>query len=706
MADEPFAFEPTTAMCQDVGMGRSRIAVIISASIVIAALTAPAGARESNRPLTGTPSDEGIEFVDVAAPAGFSQTSRPVANDPLLSDQPYLEEIGAVAALTGALSAPAPIGIIDNGYVRDHPDLDLEIIVGGDIACSHLTNVASIAGAFTDNGEGMSGVAPGGRLIVADRMGPSCLTVTSDWPDFLTGMADLPEDLAVVNMSFSGVYEDEESAYDASDVRAQLEAVQYATGRGVLVIGAGGNTAIRDDYDVDNFLIPANFGEVMAVGATITGTDAKAPFSVPNGIDIVAPGTDIVVADREDNGCGYVAFYCLASGTSFSAPMVSGAAALIASNRQMDNPWAIRHRLNDTARELAAGTRPDAYGSGMLNMIGALGDPVVRLEGPTRFETAEEIGREAVWETFQPGREPTHDRVVVVPGDQLEDWRVSLPALALAADPATSVVLSDGDMLSATAQREIWRILGDNRYGQRDDAEILLVGDAVSGVSPSVQETLARQYGADRVQRIGGRSPEVAAANTSVMIAAERPVSEVIIATDRDFADSLAMAPVAVTNGWPLLYVSPDRVPSETCEVLAALRPSRIHIAGGPVAVTETTEDVVGNCAGGGAELLRYDGATRIQTSIIIAEAFFAEARDVAVANAYNWPDAVLGGLMRVPIVLTANNPDGTLGLYLDRYLRLRAESSADRGIGATTYVLGGPVAINEAVEAEVVERH
>jgi subtilisin family serine protease len=114
----------------------------------------------------------------------------------------------------------------------------------------------------------------------------------------------------VVNMSFGTL----------TDTKVLRDAIDYArAGNVVLVASAGNNNTSSPQY-------PAAYPGVLAVAATDL-LDRKASFSNYGGFVFVdAPGSHIISATP---GGGYG----IASGTSFSAPMVAGMAALI---RSMD----------------------------------------------------------------------------------------------------------------------------------------------------------------------------------------------------------------------------------------------------------------------------------------------------------------------------------------------------------------------------------
>jgi subtilisin family serine protease len=114
----------------------------------------------------------------------------------------------------------------------------------------------------------------------------------------------------VVNMSFGTM----------TDAKVLREAIDYAhAGNVVLVASAGNNNTSAPQY-------PAAYAGVVTVAATDL-QDRKASFSnFGSFVFVDAPGTHIISATP---GGGYG----MASGTSFSAPMVAGMAALIRSVR-------------------------------------------------------------------------------------------------------------------------------------------------------------------------------------------------------------------------------------------------------------------------------------------------------------------------------------------------------------------------------------
>lgn len=210
----------------------------------------------------------------------------------------------------------------------------------------HGSHVAGIAAA-RDRFDGFSvrGVADGAveiynaKVIGAHRSGASYEYTAYDidtalgilWcagysfendPDFLSYYGVAPSTVPradVINLSLGGPDDDDSLAY----------AIQYAQDLGITIVASAGNT-----YG-DPILFPAAYPDVIAVGAT-DRMDAVADFSAhgtaSRDIDVVAPGVDIVSSLTVENGSEYFGLY---SGTSMSAPFVSGTVAL----QLATSPW-------------------------------------------------------------------------------------------------------------------------------------------------------------------------------------------------------------------------------------------------------------------------------------------------------------------------------------------------------------------------------
>ena len=214
------------------------------------------------------------------------------------------------------------VAVIDTGVALYHQDLSSKMVPGYNFVDDNLdtyddnghgTLVASIAAADSNNSIGVAGVCWGAMIMPVkcfDSMGDgSYLAIASG----IRFAAD--QGAQVINMSFSG----------EADSFILEDACQYAFLKGCVLVAATGN-------DGAQVLYPARYDEYcLAVGAS-NSSDQLADFSnFGPQVDVVAPGVDVFGAlyspDEPDN----IQVYGWGSGTSFAAPHVSGAAALLLS---------------------------------------------------------------------------------------------------------------------------------------------------------------------------------------------------------------------------------------------------------------------------------------------------------------------------------------------------------------------------------------
>lgn len=144
--------------------------------------------------------------------------------------------------------------------------------------------------------------------------------------------------------------------------------VNYATyNRNALVIGAAGNSAN------DVYIYPASYENVISCAATDSLDRHWAGTSYGTSVDISAPGSQ-VFSSWTANG------YFASSGTSFSAPGVAGAAALVKSKYPNLSALQIGEQLRVTADNIDTISfnlaLAEYLGSGRLNIYAALTDTV------------------------------------------------------------------------------------------------------------------------------------------------------------------------------------------------------------------------------------------------------------------------------------------------------------------------------------------
>ncbi len=367
---------------------------------------------------------------DIHAPAAWDLTTGDSAAVIAIVDTgviPYHPDLGGtVAGLSGNIwtnraEAGGLPGVDDdrNGFVDDDHGWDFvnlpsetEVWPGEDWRdqdgdpndfVGHGTGVAGLAGALSNNRIGITGTAWNARIMplragysaARNPSGEVAMAFAAPAIRYATRMG-----ATVVNCSFA-------SAWTAGLEAAVSDAVRA----GVVVVAAAGNNGgyrylpVRDDVAAvaatdqdDRLTLFSNRGEwvdVSAPGAALATTTVTRP-----GLDSLGLRQPTYVPD--------------AYGTSFAAPLVSGAVALLASWRRAQGlgqlpPEEVVLRLRETADDIAAQNPGGGYGGGRLDLPRLLtarrGSRVVHVGAPT-------VGPAVVMDVAGGGR-----RVVVVTAD-------------------------------------------------------------------------------------------------------------------------------------------------------------------------------------------------------------------------------------------------------------------------------------------------
>ena len=278
--------------------------------------------------------------------------------DPLVPDEWWRPVVGV-----SELAPPGPgvpVALVDSGVSFTHPEFvgrpDLTALnpqqpepVGG----IHGTAVASVVGAPV-NGVGLVGIYPQAVLRSYDAaIGDGTRLETSEIVNGILTAARAGK--SVINLSLGA------ESKDAAIASAVNEAVRL----GSLVVAASGNSG-----DAGNPLTyPASLPHVLTVAATDTTGQAvffssRSPF-----VDLAAPGVDIPVASAVGGA------YTTSSGTSFAAPIVSGAAAWVWTVRPELDAGQVAEILRRSARDVSPAGPDQATGYGLLDVPAALAYP-------------------------------------------------------------------------------------------------------------------------------------------------------------------------------------------------------------------------------------------------------------------------------------------------------------------------------------------
>ena len=306
-----------------------------------------------------------------------------VPNDPDYSQNWGLGKVGAIQSWEGLPSTTVSVAVVDTGCRRNHEDLaaNLDLANGANLTsdnlgdsrnfedgCGHGTHCAGIIAAVMNNGKGTVGVAPNVKIVpikVLENDGVGSIISVSLG---IKMAADIPT-VKVISLSLGG---------PGTIGRMMKEAIDYASGKGKLVVVAAGN-----ENDDAAYFSPASYEKCFCVGAT-TNTDSRAWFSnYGSAVDIAAPGLDIYSTYATTDSS-----YETLSGTSMATPFVSGLAAAIFSLNPSKTPQEVRTLIQQNADKI---TPDKAIGVGRINVFktisavsGAPGNqiPNVVLDGP------------------------------------------------------------------------------------------------------------------------------------------------------------------------------------------------------------------------------------------------------------------------------------------------------------------------------------
>lgn len=276
------------------------------------------------------------------------------------------------------------VAIVDTGIQISHPDLSSNVTPGYDFVNNdtsavddngHGTHVAGIV-ASAMNGVGNVGSSYSASLMPIKVLNESGYGYLSDVAKGIYYAAD--NGARIINMSLG-------TDYDSDTLK---EAVQYAANKGVLLVGAAGNSyGAPCSY-------PAAYSSVICVVAT--DQDNKlAGFSNVGG-ELAAPGVS--------NYSTYVnSSYTKLSGTSMASPHVAGSAALIMSVCTDCSSSEAREILRNTATDLGTVDYDIIFGYGLVNLVDAV-ESIIPEE--IEEEIPEEEKQEEDTESPTEGQEP------------------------------------------------------------------------------------------------------------------------------------------------------------------------------------------------------------------------------------------------------------------------------------------------------------
>ncbi|MFB6248253.1 MAG: S8 family serine peptidase [Salinibacter sp.] len=242
------------------------------------------------------------------------------------------------------------------------PDPSADPTKGGS---GHGTAVAGVAGASVEaRAAGVNGVAPDARLVALRAFGGDGFGQSDDIAAAIVYGASMGVD--VLNLSFGRT----------RSVPVIRDAIEYASRQGTIVVASAGNKLTDDPH------YPSDYPQVLSVLWLAEDGEGLPTFNRSQfgiGVDVGAPGSDVYTTNfpssvvQAGDDPTQEELYQSYTGSSFSAPQVAGAAALLRSVDSTLSPASVRSVLTGTAEDLADENWDHTTGAGLLNVSAALG---------------------------------------------------------------------------------------------------------------------------------------------------------------------------------------------------------------------------------------------------------------------------------------------------------------------------------------------
>ncbi len=364
---------------------------------------------------------DGLRWVE---PDRVQQLNR-VPNDPRYGELWHLENtgqfvpgsgLGTIGADVSAREAwditigsrDVVIAVIDSGVEVSHPDLAANIwrnpgeIAGNGIdddgngytddingfdfgtfsgtmtdQLGHGTSVASVIGAVGNDGFGITGINWNVSIMalkIADSTGALTTSAIIGAHDYATMMrTQFGINLVASNNSYRAIagdfYDEQQQGFDG-----ERAAIERFVASGATFVASAGNDSLDNDSNFRAYPASYNIPGVISVAAT-DNNDGLANFSNfgAQTVDVAAPGVNILMAATGGT-------YTIASGTSFSGPLVAGIVGLIKSVKPNASAVEIREALINSSDPLPA-LQGKVRSGGRVNAAAAL--RTITTAGPT-----------------------------------------------------------------------------------------------------------------------------------------------------------------------------------------------------------------------------------------------------------------------------------------------------------------------------------
>lgn len=303
---------------------------------------------------------------------GISPLQDDATEDPFFEYQYALKEkfLDAETAWNTATGEGIIVGLLDTGTDGTHPDLQGQLVDGYDPVSKsvlyanedsdsqgHGTHTAGIIAAKRNNGEGISGLAPGAKIMPIRIFNPRYI---GDFyvADGIVWAVDNGAD--VLSNSWGG------GGYS----NILKDAFDYALMNNVVVVASSGNDTTDQFWHY-----PSAYTGVIGVAASDARDEITSFSSRGEYVSVAAPGNNVIssipVSLAESEGVEGEP-YAYWAGTSMSAPYVSALAALLKEEYPEANVYQIKRMIEEGAEDIDKPGYDTASGYGRINAANSL----------------------------------------------------------------------------------------------------------------------------------------------------------------------------------------------------------------------------------------------------------------------------------------------------------------------------------------------
>ncbi len=250
---------------------------------------------------------------------------------------------------------------------------------------------------------------------------------------------------------------------------------------------------------------------------------------------------------------------------------------------------------------------------------------VVRMYGPTRYETGQAIVRSTSFEATT---------AILASGMGYAD---ALSAAGVAGAYNAPLLLTAPTSLSNVVAVQLVE-MGVER--------VIIIG-GTPAVSASVSSALTD--GGFIVERISGSDRYATSAACAARVQSMVGTTDAFVVRGDGFADALAVSPFAYTQTMPVLLTKPTALPPAIKAFLEDNDVAKVYIAGGTPAVSAGVATAIDALNSGSTSVTRLAGADRYKTARAVADFGVGQGWNdysfVGVATGSNFPDALAGGV-------------------------------------------------------------